>query len=62
MRALLDVVESCMTTPMIMAKVPDPKAPFRPNKSFSGAAASEPTSSPTLIMDVMIAKLAGEIS
>lgn len=62
MRARLEVVESCITTPTMTAMEPDMKAPFRPKRSLMGAASSDPTNSPTLIMLVMTAKLEGEIS
>lgn len=62
MRARLDVVASCMITPIMIAIVPMKKTPLLPTKSLIGAAVSEPTSSPTLIMDVITARLGADIS
>lgn len=62
MRLRLDVVTSCSTTPTTTASVPVKKTGLRPSQSFSGAAVSDPTNSPTLIMDVMTDRLDGEMA
>lgn len=62
MYAWLWAVLSCSTTPTMTVTAPTRNTPLRPRKSLSGAAVSEPTSSPTLIMDVMTDRSADLIS